>query len=293
SFDRGYIVLDREWRPGDEIALDLPMPVRRIEAHPAVEADAGRTAIARGPLIYCLEGTDHDGAARRIAIPREANLEPEWDPDLLNGVVVLKGEGWIEDEAGSWKGRLYRTARPLRKVPVKAVPYYAWDNREPGDMVVWVPESAALVERPPIPTIATGAKAGASHCWERDTVKALNDGILPANSNDQKIPRFTWWDHKGTEEWVAYAFAEPAEVNGSEVYWFDDNGGCRLPESWTLEWRGAEGSWNPVEALSGYPVEANRFCRVTFRPVKAAGLRIAVKLRAGASGGILEWRLPE
>jgi hypothetical protein len=65
-------------------------------------------------------------------------------------------------------------------------------------------------------------------------VAALNDGVLPKNSADQDIPRFTWWDRKGSEEWVDYEFPEAQKFSRAEVYWFDDHGGCRLPESWKL-----------------------------------------------------------
>jgi hypothetical protein len=75
--------------------------------------------------------------------------------------------------------------------------------------------------------------ASASHCFEHDTVEALSDGVLPKVSGDRGIPRFTWRDHRGTTEWVAYRFEKPKTISEVEVYWFDDTGvgQCRVPKS--------------------------------------------------------------
>jgi DUF1680 family protein len=135
---RGYAALDRVWAPGDVVDLDLPMPVRKIAAHPAVKDDVGKLAIARGPLIYCLEACDNETPLAALAVPSGAKLTPEWRADLLGGVVVLKGRGETMPDEG-WAGKLYRTARPARPVAVTAVPYCLWDNRAPGPMRVWIP----------------------------------------------------------------------------------------------------------------------------------------------------------
>jgi hypothetical protein len=79
-------------------------------------------------------------------------------------------------------------------------------------------------------------------------VDALNDFIEPDSSSDQRIPRCTWWDHKGRREWVQYDFEKPTEVSAIEVYWFDDtgSGACRIPASWQLLARQGD-DWVPVK----------------------------------------------
>jgi hypothetical protein len=142
-------------------------------------------------------------------------------------------------------------------------------------------------------TPTNGSPTKASHCNEGDTVAALSDGRLPSNSNDHDIPRFTWWAHKGTTEWVQFDFKEPREVSQVEVYWFDDRpvgGGCRVPESWRLLTQSGA-TWRPVEDASAYHVQRDRFNRVTFKRVTTSALRLEVRLQDGYSGGILEWRL--
>jgi uncharacterized protein len=142
--DRGYARLDREWRDGDTVALDLPMPVRRCYAHPAVAADVGRVAIAHGPLIHCFEGVDHGGDVETLTLPRDAPLATA-ERDGRPGPVVLQGTGSRLDATG-WDDALYRDS-PSDQVPVEvtAVPYYSWDNRAPGPMQVWIRESAGDV----------------------------------------------------------------------------------------------------------------------------------------------------
>ena len=138
--DRGYASLDRQWHDGDIVLLDLPMPVRRCYAHPNVAADLGRVALARGPLVYCFEGVDHDGDVETLTLPSDASLTTA-ERNGLPGMVVLEGTGRRFD-ATDWDGALYRDT-PSRQIPVEvtAVPYYSWDNRAPGPMQVWIQES--------------------------------------------------------------------------------------------------------------------------------------------------------
>ncbi len=136
----GYAYLRRVWRVGDVIELDLPMPVERVYAHPEVRADAGRVALRRGPLVYCLEQADNGPNLEDMRLPPGAGLRVEWEPDRLGGVMVIRGEGRRRDRAG-WEGVLYHTDGNAEvPVPLTAVPYYAWANRGPGDMLVWVRE---------------------------------------------------------------------------------------------------------------------------------------------------------
>ena len=120
---RGYAVLSRTWTPGDVIALDLPMPVRRVIADERVADTRGKVAIERGPLVYAAEWVDNDGSVLDVVVPDTARFEPERRPDLLRGVTVLT------TVAADRRG----TAKRLTMIP-----YYAWSHRGPGEMAVWV-----------------------------------------------------------------------------------------------------------------------------------------------------------
>jgi uncharacterized protein len=140
-----YAELRRVWAPGDRVRLQLPMPVRQVECHPYVAENAGRVALTRGPLLYCVEAVDHPGIdLRDLALPDGAALAPVERPDALGGVVALEGDAELAAPPEAWHGRLYRTAGSVeaqgkrRSVPMRAVPYYAWANREPGQMLVWL-----------------------------------------------------------------------------------------------------------------------------------------------------------
>ena len=112
----GYAVIRRTWKTGDTVALSLPMPIRAVAANKAVAADRGRQALQRGPIVYCVEGVDAaDGKVLGLAAPEVASLHPEYRPDLLGGVTVLTGAG-----------------------SVPAIPYFAWANRGPDEMAVWL-----------------------------------------------------------------------------------------------------------------------------------------------------------
>jgi DUF1680 family protein len=140
-----YGVIRRAWQPGDVVTLSLPMPVRRLQCHPRVTENAGHVALMRGPLVYCLEQVDHPGTDIPDLILRDdARFEEAWRPNLLDGVVTLTAEAISAPAARSWDGTLYRSTetgpgeperRPAR---LTAVPYYAWANREPGPMRVWI-----------------------------------------------------------------------------------------------------------------------------------------------------------
>lgn len=112
------------------------MPIRRVLAHEAVQADAGRVALERGPLVYCLEGVDHAGRVQNIVLPEGTKLVAEHRHDLLGGVTVLCGEAQVVKRNAT--GRV--TREPIR---ITAVPYYAWNHRGPGEMAVWIARTAA------------------------------------------------------------------------------------------------------------------------------------------------------
>ncbi|MFO1150318.1 MAG: glycoside hydrolase family 127 protein [Alsobacter sp.] len=138
---RGYLSIERDWREGDALRLSLPMAVECLHAHPAVAADAGRVALRRGPVVYCVEQADVAVPPQRLSLPASAPLVARFDPGLLGGAVVIEGEA-LADTDGEWGDALYRTAAPdKRTVAFRAIPYHLWANREPGAMQVWLREA--------------------------------------------------------------------------------------------------------------------------------------------------------
>jgi DUF1680 family protein len=138
KLQRRYLVIDRTWQPGDKVALELHMPVERMHAHPDVRQDAGLVALQRGPIVYCFEQADHAASLAHLFLPETAALAPVFRPDLLQGVMTLTGEG-LAAASADWGDLLYRPqAATLAAVTLTAIPYYAWENRAPGAMRVWI-----------------------------------------------------------------------------------------------------------------------------------------------------------
>lgn len=138
----GYARLSRTWADNDVVEVDLPMPVERVHAHPAVGADAGLVALQRGPLVYCFEEVDHPVALHRISLVPEAPLSARREAELLDGTVVIRGQAGAFDDA-DWDNTLYRREPPrVEPCAVTAIPYHVWDNRRQGKMRVWMHEAS-------------------------------------------------------------------------------------------------------------------------------------------------------
>ncbi|MBV9601773.1 MAG: glycoside hydrolase family 127 protein, partial [Chloroflexi bacterium] len=141
----GYQQIERAWRPGDAVELELAMAPRLVEGHPWIESTRGCIAIERGPLVYCLEQADHAAPIYDLELDPGAPLTTHWRPDLLEGVAVVCAAGYQIDRS-RWAGRLYRpfetgSALSRRRTELTAIPYYAWANRGSNAMRVWLPHA--------------------------------------------------------------------------------------------------------------------------------------------------------
>jgi len=139
-----FFPMNRRWKDGDEIQLNLSMPVKLLHAHP-YSNNNGRVALSRGPLIYCIEAEDHPGAnVFDILFPPDTKLSPHFESNFLGGMVTLKGDVLLQN-LSSWQGKLYRSYQEEQNtktepLEITAIPYFVWANRSPGKMLVWVLE---------------------------------------------------------------------------------------------------------------------------------------------------------
>ena len=134
----GYAVLRRVWQVGDQVVLTLPMPIERVRADPRVATAAGKVALQRGPVVYCVEEPDNGTNLAALALPRTAALTARHDAALLGGCTVIEGQG-VRFQPGP---SLYTTTPPATaSVRVRAIPYGLWANRGEGEMRVWIQES--------------------------------------------------------------------------------------------------------------------------------------------------------
>ncbi|MBD3174939.1 MAG: transcriptional initiation protein Tat [Armatimonadia bacterium] len=311
-----YLKIDRRWGERDVVILMLPMTVQ-VERW---EENHDSASVSRGPLAYSLAiqeewrrygGTDEFPALEVFpASPwnyglvldaenpsRSFNVEVSPDP-LADQPFVLEHAPVKLITHGKpipdWQllPQLHLIDE-LQDSPVR--------SDQPMEEITLVPMGCARLRISAFPVIGDGpdahewvappeARHEASH--RNDRIEAVSDDVEPENSGDQSIPRFTWWDHLGTEEWITYRFDEPTKVHGVEVYWFDDTGvgQCRVPETWRLEYR-RDGEWATAEPKRPYGTEVDQYNRVEIEEIETTELRLVVQLQEGFSGGILEWRI--
>ena len=311
-----FIVIDRDWKDGDRVSLKLPMHVSiRVWGK-----NKDSVSVDRGPLTFALAiGEKWQKYGGSDKWPEEQVLpgspfnyglivdqrEPAQSFEVIeksgplalqpftveNAPIQIKARGkrivqWTTDDK--------QLLKPLQQSPVK--------SDQPAETLTLIPMGAARLRISAFPVTGDGPDAHewhasaalpkASWCFEGDSTEALNDGILPASSADESIPRFTWWPHKGTEEWVEYDFDRPRNLGGASVFFFDDtgHGECRVPRSWEIQYLDG-GQWKPVKASGEYRTDKDAFNTVSFDPVETKSIRLVARLGQDVSAGILEWQV--
>jgi uncharacterized protein len=138
--EKGYAVLSRSWKKGDVVEVTLPMNIKRIVSNEKLKDNMGKTALQRGPVIYCAEWPDNNGKTGNLVLPMEAVVTAEYKPDMLNGVTILRSEAkaiMVNGESNSVE---------TRTQPFVAIPYYAWAHRGKGEMAIWLPHRVKDVQ---------------------------------------------------------------------------------------------------------------------------------------------------
>jgi DUF1680 family protein len=285
----GYATFYGPWKTGSKIELNFDMPVRRLAAHPDAKDIAGRAAIQRGPLIYALEQVDNKDKVLDMVVPLSADLAPRFESKLLGGITVLDGKAQLVSEV-DWRRQLYAPI-PAQTVPVRAIPYYAWDNRLAGPMVVWLPTA------PPTPRpggLERFATVKLSNSTSLARANAIRDGKEIGGSNKHPGDLCHFWPRKGSQEFVEYGWKSAQAIGAIKLYWFDDTGfgECRPPSNWEIQY--LDGNvWKKVETSDTYSVALDKWVEVKFKPIKTTALRLVMQLQPNWSVGIHEWQVIE
>jgi len=298
----GFATIDRFWRPGDTVELDIPMPVRYSTAIDQVAANRSRIAVTRGPLVYCAEEADNPAKettgergdiVQRFFIPDPADpseIQTEIIRDgLLNGVVRLTVPAM--EIAGD----------SVNASTVKLIPYYAWNNRGEESMVVWLPRNERLARESMISNQLTAADYGkvqATHTHEGDTVAAVVDGRVPDKSADQEQPRWTSLPFKNRGQNIIFEFDEPRTVGSIAIYWYEETGGegekVRLPRGWWVDYRIGDGDWTRMKkyVTDDHGLDRDKFNVVRPEaPLKCDAISIRILPQTGFCMGIHEIQL--
>jgi len=284
TIEKGYFSINRTWKKGDKVEVHFDMEARTVKANPAVEADRGKIAVERGPVVYCAEWPDNDFNIFSIILNKKPVFKVETKKDLLYGINTIQTDA--QSLSYDAQGKLV-----TKEVKLNMIPYYAWAHRGSGDMAVWLPVDLSATRPAMPPTIASESKVNASHNVK--SISAINDGLVPKDENDRTLPYYHWWPKEGTTEWISYDFAAEKTVSRSTVYWFDDApwGGCRVPQSWKIFYKDAAGEWKPVENTNAYGVEKGIGNEVIYKPVTTKAIKLEVKLAEKNAAGIFEWEV--
>lgn len=284
ALEQGYFTIERKWKKGDRVELQLDMEVRTVKANGKVEADRGRMAVERGPIVYCAEWPDNSFNVLSLLMNQHPQFEVVERPDLLYGLNQIKTP--VQTLEYDEQGRLV-----VKDQELTLIPYYAWAHRGPGNMAVWLPSEVRATRPVAIPTLASKSQVSASH--PAKSLTAITDGLVPADENDRTIPYYHWWPKEGTTEWIVYEFPEKTEVSSSTVYWYDDApwGSCRLPRSWKVYYKNEAGEWTPVPEADAYPVSKGNANTVHFTPVSTPAVKLEVVLPEKYAAGMYEWEI--
>jgi len=277
KLEKGYAVIRRLWKKGDQVEMVLEMSVRKVLAHENIQDNQGRVALEYGPLVYCAESTDNHGSVLDLLIPENVKFTSEYRPDFLSGIKVITGN-----------------VKRVKKTPLKgnpkiqshsltAIPYYAWSNRGKSEMAVWMAQEISQVRLDPVlPSIISKVEASGTipkqdtgYNDQNDSISAVYDRFDPINSLDESNAYLRLRPQKGKSVWIEYKFSEPARIYGSKVYWVDDQRFCCLPDSWRILYHSDNG-WQPVKALNSYQINENQYNLLWCQPVTTKAVRLEI-----------------
>ncbi|MDC0157466.1 glycoside hydrolase family 127 protein [Verrucomicrobia bacterium] len=280
----GFAVLTREWEKGDKVVLDLPMPTRLNDCDERVEDNHDRVAFTRGPFVLCAEEVDNDGATQRFFLdekPAVGKTQVSRVKHPAGSFIKVVSQANALKESGSPEKR-----------NLSLIPYYAWNNRNPGSMTIWFPTNPKLSIYDPhkLPKESIFKTLKASHTSELDTVSAIGDGKEPRWSSGKKVPRWTSRPQLGVKQWVEGHFEKPRKIRDIGVYWMQDQQDVKFPKEWSLEVR-KQGEWKAFElyVTDRYDNRANQYNVVhPAAPLTCDAIRIKMMPKEDAAVGILE-----
>ncbi|MBO7497797.1 MAG: glycoside hydrolase family 127 protein [Bacteroidaceae bacterium] len=294
----GYITVAGDWKKGDTMEVEFRMDSRFIRANEHVEADRGKAAIQRGPLVYCAEWPDNDFNVLSTVFSGDSSRDAEMSTITIKTTPANQGDEVKEQTYPIVRISLdaealsYDESKNItrKNVTLNLIPYYAWAHRGRGNMEVWLATQDDAAKPTWPDTYASTSKITGSH---RANYSAINDHLLPKDSNDHSIPYFHWWPKEGTTEWICYEFPKAGKVSESTIWWFDDGpwGGCRVPKSWKLYYEDASGNFKPVQPKTAYGTKKDVANRVTFAPVPTKKLKLEVQLPPQYAAGLFEWEV--
>lgn len=281
---KGFVSLERAWKKGDIVELKLPMPLRYSKAIDQVEADRGRVCLTKGPLVYCAEGIDNGDCLPNVYISGTPSALP-YENKINQTIPQIKIPALAKIAEGNVASELI------------LIPYFAWNNRGNGSMMVWFPESEGVlpyVDR----RLATHGKfksLEATHTYERDFLAAVADNQVPQTSSDTKLYKWSSRGQQGKEQSLTITLDKATDIRSFSVFWCDDNRSVRLPEEWSLAYD-ENGEWVdfPLYVTDNYHLFKDQFNMVhPAKQVKTDKIKLTIKPQEDKAVGIFEINIEE
>lgn len=299
-----FLSISQTWKSGDAVVIEFPAELETENAF------RGSATLWRGPLVFSLrikeqlkQFTKGPSGFDEIEFSPASPWNYALDIDRAKPLVDAKLNR-AKMPQNPW---LPETTPITLTVPAKRLPQ--WGLERDGFMAGEVPHSPATSEEPleQVTLVPFGSQTLritafpllrgeavhepgiiASHQHDQPLASLL-DNPEPRSSRGEGSPRFTFWDHLGTSEWIEWTFEKPRDLSSLSIYWFDDSGSgkCKVPASWKVQYR-VGGEWKPVPNASGFTTDKDRLNSVKFDSVKAAALRVEIQLQEGHSAGILQ-----
>jgi len=322
-----FVVIEREWKKGDELFYDLPMQVnlRTWKQH------GGAVTVDRGPLTYSLKigeeyrrsNDDRKWPSHEIWPTTPWNYALVLDENVPESSFLLNTLPWPEDDMPWTQENVpVRLDAPARLVPAWTLDRHGLcaelqdspvETGTPVETVKLIPMGAARLRVSAFPVATRDGngnkwvqekkpgklyEASASHTFGGDSVAAIADGILPKSSGDHSVQRHTFWPRTGSTEWLQAEFDEPRTLRVMDLYWFDDTGRgqCRVPKSFRLHYRDGD-TWKDLGGPDGSPLKVEDALkkdqpnRIRVARVTTDAVRLEIDLRDGFSAGMLEWAI--
>ncbi len=282
SLEKGFAVINRTWQPGDQVELVLPMRVRLNKSIDSVKANTNRIAITRGPLVYCAEEVDNSGAVQRFYLDdlNQSEVKTQDIPvGILKDVVSISLPGKSNGVNG------------IKNEKLKLIPYYAWDNRGDGSMIVWFPTKSDMIQFADGNSMKGGRykNVRASSTSKYGSLGAISDGRRPMNSSDRTIPAWTS-NADENSHWVKIGLDPNKQIRSINVYWYDNNKSVIIPAKWSMEYM-KDNTWKKfkIYVTDSFAKQKDQYNVVhPGEELKCDAIRINITSNNGAAVGILD-----
>lgn len=279
----GYVSVTRDWSNGDTVKFTMPMSAKIVDDSELITTNKGTVAVTRGPITYAVEAVDNGDAFNNACI----NDNTTFTTNMVNDFVAANDYGTqnLQMLVASTQTVEESLTGKAGTATLNMIPFYAWANRGLTPMKVYV--SDGLTDPYEGKVLAQAATVTASYTHSGDAASNINDGVI----NTAK--RWTSWNSSYDEgvrnPVLTMTFPKYVSLTGTDIYYYDDNGGCRVPDSIEIQyWNGTD--WVDV-AMSTTPTPSTTdFTQYTFNEVITDKLRIKLH-HASRALGIVEWKV--